>query len=176
MWWMTRFEKCWGIYAEKVWLENSLSLLRLFSSQTLSRINTPAFLKPSHSSHLSASEDGTECSETSAYKLQTPGNYPEESTQYLEHGGSLKSSIQIITTAFSFKIVTWSATSVPVPINQLHVFVHCKENVNMFHQPPILIDQMANNLAVVAAVQLFARHANPQDTGAAIQSVVRRVR
>jgi hypothetical protein len=32
----------------------------------------------------------------------------------------------------------------------------------MFHQPPILIDQMANNLAVVAAVQLFARHTKPK--------------
>jgi len=31
--------------------------------------------------HLSAYEYGTECSETSAYKIQTPGNYPEESTQ-----------------------------------------------------------------------------------------------
>jgi hypothetical protein len=28
----------------------------------------------------------TECSETSAYKIQTPGNYPEESTQHSEHG------------------------------------------------------------------------------------------
>ena len=36
-------------------------------------------------------EDGTECSETSAYKIQTPGNYPEESIQYSEHGESLKS-------------------------------------------------------------------------------------
>jgi hypothetical protein len=27
-----------------------------------------------------AYEDGTECSETSAYKIQTPGNYPEENT------------------------------------------------------------------------------------------------
>ena len=27
---------------------------------------------------LSAYEDGTECSETSAYKIQTPGNYPEK--------------------------------------------------------------------------------------------------
>ena len=26
-------------------------------------------------------EDGTECSETSAYKFQTPGNHPEESIQ-----------------------------------------------------------------------------------------------
>jgi len=33
--------------------------------------------KPSHPLYLSAYEDGTECSETSAYKIQTPGNYPE---------------------------------------------------------------------------------------------------
>ena len=33
----------------------------------------------------------TECSETSAYKLQTPGNYPKESIQHIEHGESLKS-------------------------------------------------------------------------------------
>jgi len=32
-----------------------------------------------------------ECSETSAYKIQTPGNYPEESIQHPEHGESLKS-------------------------------------------------------------------------------------
>jgi hypothetical protein len=31
--------------------------------------------------HVSTYEDGTECSETSAYKLQTPVNYPEESIQ-----------------------------------------------------------------------------------------------
>jgi len=31
--------------------------------------------------NLSAYEDGTECSETSAYKIQTPGNYPEENIQ-----------------------------------------------------------------------------------------------
>jgi len=35
----------------------------------------------------------TECSETSAYKVQTPGNYPEESIQHTEHGESLKSRI-----------------------------------------------------------------------------------
>jgi hypothetical protein len=35
----------------------------------------------------------TECSETSAYKIQTPGNYPEENIQHSEHGESLKSKI-----------------------------------------------------------------------------------
>ena len=28
----------------------------------------------------------TECSETSAYKIQTPGNYPEESIQHVSSG------------------------------------------------------------------------------------------
>ena len=37
----------------------------------------------------------TECSETSAYKIQTPGNYPKERIQYSEHGESLKSRIII---------------------------------------------------------------------------------
>ena len=38
------------------------------------------FLIPSSFySHLPAYEDGTECSETSAYKLQTPGKYPKGS-------------------------------------------------------------------------------------------------
>jgi hypothetical protein len=35
----------------------------------------------------------TECSETSAYKIQTSGNHPEENIQPTEHGESLKSRI-----------------------------------------------------------------------------------
>ena len=35
----------------------------------------------------------TECSETSAYKIQTLGNYPEENIQHTEHGESLNSRI-----------------------------------------------------------------------------------
>jgi len=41
----------------------------------------------------------TECSETPAYKIQTPGNYPEESIQHTEHGESLKS--RTVTCSFS---------------------------------------------------------------------------
>ena len=41
--------------------------------------------------HLSAYEDGTECSETSAYKIQMPGNYSGENIQHTEHSESLKS-------------------------------------------------------------------------------------
>jgi hypothetical protein len=32
-----------------------------------------------------------ECSETLAYKIQTPENYPEENIWHIEHGESLKS-------------------------------------------------------------------------------------
>ena len=35
----------------------------------------------------------TECFETSAYEIQTPGNYPEENIQHTEHGESLKSRV-----------------------------------------------------------------------------------
>jgi hypothetical protein len=37
----------------------------------------------------------TGCSETSAYKIQKPGNYPEENVQHTEHGKSLKSGITL---------------------------------------------------------------------------------
>ena len=33
------------------------------------------------------------CSETSAYIIQTPGNYPKENIIYSEHGESLKSRL-----------------------------------------------------------------------------------
>jgi hypothetical protein len=38
----------------------------------------------------------TECSETSAYETQAPGNYPEENIQHTEHGESLKSRSQYV--------------------------------------------------------------------------------
>jgi hypothetical protein len=44
------------------------------------------------SSNLPAYEDGTECSETSAYKIQTPGNCREENIEHSEQGNSLKTS------------------------------------------------------------------------------------
>jgi hypothetical protein len=54
-------------------------------------VYTPTVLKPSSLyTHLPAYEDGTEYSETSAYKIQTPRNYPEESIQHSEHGESLQ--------------------------------------------------------------------------------------
>jgi hypothetical protein len=57
------------------------------------RTREDSFLFSSHSSYLSVYEDGTECSEMLAYKIQMPGNYPEESIQHSEHDESLKSRV-----------------------------------------------------------------------------------
>jgi hypothetical protein len=43
-----------------------------------------------------AYEDGTECSETFIYKIQTSENYPKESIRHLEHGENLKSGKLIV--------------------------------------------------------------------------------
>jgi len=77
----------------------------------------PNILKPSHSSHLPACEDGTECSETSAYKIQTPGNYQEERIQHSKHSESLKSKwISLflgITVSLYHQILLFQANVVP---------------------------------------------------------------
>jgi hypothetical protein len=68
--------------------------LRLFSSQTFSRINTPIFSNVViFHTYPPMKMKQSECSETSAYTIQTPGYYPERSIQHSEHGESLKSRI-----------------------------------------------------------------------------------
>jgi len=46
--------------------------------------------------HLPAYADGTECSETSAYKIQKPANQPKESIKHSGHGESLVEIVQNI--------------------------------------------------------------------------------
>ena len=68
--------ECWGIYMGK-------GLVRAVFEPDLFPYKYPNILNPSHSSDLPTYEDGTECSETSAYKIHMPGNYPEESVQQI---------------------------------------------------------------------------------------------
>jgi hypothetical protein len=56
--------------------------------------------------HLPAHEDGTECSETSEYKIQVTGNYPEENIQLCteeKRGTTFRSSTDEI-----FETSTWN--------------------------------------------------------------------
>jgi len=48
----------------------------------------------------------TECSETSAYRIQTPGNYPEESIQHSKHGEGWKSRI-LLTYLRTYALIPW---------------------------------------------------------------------
>jgi hypothetical protein len=68
----------------------------IFKSNLLPYTN-PNILKPSHPSYPPAYDDGTERSETLAYKIQMLGNYPEESIEHTEHDESLKSRINLVT-------------------------------------------------------------------------------
>jgi len=45
----------------------------------------------------------TVCYETSACKIQTPGNYPEENIQHTEHGESLKSELLLAVSVNCFE-------------------------------------------------------------------------
>ena len=74
----------------------------LLGDSLVSEFYTPTFRNtlsvPSSQAgrYLPIYEDGTECSETSAYKIQTPGIYPEESIHHSEHGKRLKSRIFVV--------------------------------------------------------------------------------
>jgi hypothetical protein len=104
-------------------------------------------LKPSHPLCLSAYEDGTECSETSAYKIQKPGNYPEESipqkshSSCFDHPNNSRWEVQItklyitfILTAYSLGIYqkTWLLTIITHAIwrlsNTLHTCIKPKSS------------------------------------------------
>jgi len=60
--------------------------LRLFLNQNFSHINTPTFSTPFilHT-YPPMKMEQTECSKMLAYKIQTPGNYPEESIQHTDN-------------------------------------------------------------------------------------------
>jgi hypothetical protein len=58
----------------------------------------------------------TECSETLAYKVQKPGNYPEERIQHSEHGESLKS--RRVKNILPIKILRVTTAS-PLPLTAL---------------------------------------------------------
>jgi len=63
----------------------------------------------------------TECSETSAYKIQTPGNYPEENIQHTEQSKSLKS--RIVTLVYS---QTWMKEKPASSANFCHIRKQCR--------------------------------------------------
>jgi len=71
---MTRFENVGVFKGEKVWLCKNFSRINTFSNLVILHTYPPMKMEP--------------CSETSACKIQTPDNYPEESIQHSEQDKS----------------------------------------------------------------------------------------
>jgi hypothetical protein len=76
-------------------------------------VTTRTFL-PTHTAY----EDGTEYSETSAHKIQTPWNYPKGRIQHSEQGGSLK----LRTFKHLFYPPNWRATPFPLSASASSVY------------------------------------------------------
>jgi len=66
-------------------------MCRHFGTLCLFYLHRQVGVGESFYTYLPMKIEQTECSEMSAYKIQTPGNYPEENVQHAEHGESLKS-------------------------------------------------------------------------------------
>ena len=71
--------------------------------------------------YLPMKMEQTECSETSAYTIQTPGNYPEESIQHSEHGESLKSRMPFLSESLMLETLISNPS-----------LVHCSQSVHDF--------------------------------------------
>jgi hypothetical protein len=82
--------ECGVFIWEKVWL-------RLFFEPNLFPYKYPTFPTPiTLHTYSPMKMERTECSETLAFKLQTPGNNPKENIRHSKHGGSLKSRINVL--------------------------------------------------------------------------------
>ena len=77
--------------SEVVWRVLTTHSVRQVPLHFPSRASPCAIIFRSDCTYQPMKMEQSECSETLAYKIQTPGNYPEESIQHSEHGESLKS-------------------------------------------------------------------------------------
>jgi hypothetical protein len=91
----------------------------------------------------------TECSETLAFKLQTPGNNPEESRRHSKHGESLKSRAFLPSALTCYNMGSWGFTS-----DRVSHFFYCTTLIPhlVFTQPPTQCGNVLLNTRVVARV------------------------
>jgi len=123
---MTKFEKSWGIHTGEGLAWKQPKPIWLFSSQTLSRMDTPTILKFSHYSPTCLWR-WNRVFRNVAYKIQTPWNYPEENIQHTEHGESLKSRTDSMDRSHSWEAICSSAGQGILHIwsnSQLHCRLH----------------------------------------------------
>jgi hypothetical protein len=107
-----------------------------------------------NSSYLSAYKDGIECSETSAYKIQTQGNCPEKSIQHSKPDESLKSrNVHLIRTdVFKISFVGFDLSYfLARPVFNISIFV--PHNLSVF----LHATQPYYPISKISALKLFTR-------------------
>jgi hypothetical protein len=103
--------------------------LRLFSSQTFSHTNTWTFSNlVIHHTYLPIKMEQTVCSKTSAYKIQTPGNYLEESIQQ----GNLRSPLASLICQSPISPWTLHHSITMAHISQEHQYHSIQQNMKLF--------------------------------------------
>jgi hypothetical protein len=92
------------------------------------------------SSYLHAYEDGTECSETSAYKIHTPGNYPEESIQpFYRHFTMVYMSFEEQPRVCGYR--RWWNRKFFLTMSFLFLFLGSNKNINTTFHKEMSVDQ-----------------------------------
>jgi len=82
--------------------------------------------------YLPMKMEQTECTETSAYKIQTPGCHPKESIHNSEHGVSLKSRILLhvnATVYCKFTLQLKFTNKNPRPVIAISIQIYAKQNI-----------------------------------------------
>jgi hypothetical protein len=103
--------------------------------------------------YLLAYEDGTECPERSAYKIQTPGNYPEENIQHTEHGEYVRSARRIRNKLTSHSHVEQSA----IKKFSLHD-IQCTSKLNKFVVPFTAFSLYMNETELTVSLHMLVRY------------------
>jgi hypothetical protein len=97
--------------------------------------------------------DQTDCSETSAYKIQTSANYPEERTQHSEPGESLKSRIYYI--LIIYVVRNTKIESIYFSAGQQHFISNSTEGMCLITEWPLTNEEVTacyrNNIAKLTA-------------------------
>jgi len=103
--------------------------------------------------YLHMKTEQTECSETSAYKIHTPGNYPEESIQHSEHGESLKSIIPIhLNLSVHARMHAYTQTHART---QTHAYMHTRTHMHVHTHTHTHAHMMCSNFTVFKCIAVW---------------------
>ena len=100
--------------------------------------NTLSHLHRRVGTYLPMKIEQSECSKTLAYKIQTMGNYPEESTQHSEHGESLISRMCNLAACLKYQFNFPKVNSKILHTNSSQISLHYSDIIFQIPPPPLV--------------------------------------